>query len=31
MRNNIPGRVILSSCKDEPNYIYATIGAGFLK
>ena len=28
--NNIPGRVILSSCKDEPNYIYATIGAGFL-
>ena len=28
--NNIPGRVILSSCKNEPNYIYATIGAGFL-
>ena len=28
--NNIPGRVVQSSCKDEPNYIYATIGAGFL-
>ena len=28
--NNIPGRVILSSCKNSPNYIYATIGAGFL-
>ena len=28
--NNIPGRIILSSCKSQPEYIYAAIGAGFL-
>jgi len=28
--NNIPGRIVLSSCKLEPEYVYATIGAGFL-
>jgi len=28
--NNIPGRVILSSSKENPSYVYAVIGAGFL-
>ncbi|MBI44800.1 MAG: hypothetical protein CMG66_01390 [Candidatus Marinimicrobia bacterium] len=28
--NNIPGRVILSSSLLNPEYVYATIGAGFL-
>ena len=27
---NIPGRVILSSCKNNPNYIYAIIGSGYI-
>ncbi len=26
----IPGRVVLSSCKAEPDYVYGAIGAGFL-
>ena len=28
--NNIPGRVILTSSKNNPNFIYAVFGAGFL-
>ncbi len=28
--NDIPGRVILTSSKNNPNYVYAVYGAGFL-
>ncbi len=28
--NNIPGRVVLSSCESSPDVLYATIGSGFL-
>ena len=28
--NNIPGRIVLSSCESSPEVLYATIGSGFL-
>ena len=28
--NNIPGRVVLTSCKDAPEVLYAVIGSGFI-